>query len=126
MDMQYRWLGFYVRDWARMTAFYRDVIGLKLQSQDKDSTLFLTPNGFEIEIFDATQRPDADKVFYEQDRPIMLGFNVADVEAAVAELKGRGVAFDMEVQTRSWGKFVYFSDPEGNQWQLFQFTRAAQ
>ncbi len=122
MEMQFRWLGFYVKDWAKMTAYLRDTLGLRLQSQDNDSTLFLTANGFEIEIFDASQQPDAERLLKEQ-RRIMLGFNVADIEAAVTELKARGVTFDMDIQTRPWGRFVYFSDPEDNQWQLFQFSR---
>ncbi len=122
MELQFRWLGFYVKDWAKMTAYLRDTLGLRLHNQDNDSTLFLTANGFEIEIFDATQQPDAERLLKEQ-RRIMLGFNVSDIEAAVAELKTHGVVFDMDIQTRPWGRFVYFSDPEENQWQLFQFSR---
>jgi predicted enzyme related to lactoylglutathione lyase len=125
MELQYRWLGLYVRDWKKMAAFYRDTVGLKQQSEDNDSTLFVTSNGFEIELFDVTQRPDADKTFYEQDRPVLLGFNVTDVEGAVVELKAKDVTFAMDVQTRAWGKFVYFTDPEGNQIQLFQFIKKA-
>jgi uncharacterized glyoxalase superfamily protein PhnB len=121
MDMQYRWLGIYVKDWAGMTAFMRDTLGFKLQSQDNDSTLFVTPNGFQIEIFDAIQQPNSSDLLASR-RPIMLGVHVSDIEKTVTELKQRGVTFDMEIQTRPWGKFVYFSDPEGNQWQIFRYN----
>jgi catechol 2,3-dioxygenase-like lactoylglutathione lyase family enzyme len=40
---------------------------------------------------------------------------VADVEAAHAELKGRGVEVS-DVQDFAWGRFVFFSDPDGNGW----------
>ena len=40
---------------------------------------------------------------------------VADVEAARAELVGRGVEVS-EVQDYPWGRFVFFSDPDGNGW----------
>jgi len=40
---------------------------------------------------------------------------VADIEAARAELAGRGVEVS-EVQEYPWGKFVFFSDPDGNGW----------
>ena len=43
---------------------------------------------------------------------------VADIEAARAQLAGRGVEVS-EVQTldpRDGGKFVFFSDPDGNNW----------
>jgi catechol 2,3-dioxygenase-like lactoylglutathione lyase family enzyme len=40
---------------------------------------------------------------------------VADIEAARAELAGRGVDVT-DVQVFDWGSFVYFSDPDGNAW----------
>ena len=42
---------------------------------------------------------------------------VPDVEAAHAELKGRGVDVG-EIQQLPWGRFVYFADPDGNRWSL--------
>ena len=40
---------------------------------------------------------------------------VADVEAARSELLERGVEVT-EVQDVPWGRFVFFSDPDGNGW----------
>jgi predicted enzyme related to lactoylglutathione lyase len=40
---------------------------------------------------------------------------VSDIEAARAELADRGVEVT-EVQEFPWGKFVHFSDPDGNAW----------
>jgi len=40
---------------------------------------------------------------------------VTDVDAARAELVGRGVEVS-EVQDFPWGRFVFFSDPDGNGW----------
>jgi catechol 2,3-dioxygenase-like lactoylglutathione lyase family enzyme len=42
---------------------------------------------------------------------------VSDVAAARAELAGRGVEVT-DVQDFPWGKFVFFSDPDGNGWAL--------
>lgn len=45
---------------------------------------------------------------------------VTDIEAARAELRGRGVRVS-EVETldsRDGGKFAYFSDPDGNNWAM--------
>ena len=42
---------------------------------------------------------------------------VADVDAARSELLDRGVAVS-EVQVFDWGRFVFFSDPDGNGWAL--------
>src|SRR5678815_4864901 len=44
---------------------------------------------------------------------------VADIETARAELAGRGVEVS-EVQEFPWGKFVFFSDPDGNGWSVQQ------
>jgi len=44
---------------------------------------------------------------------------VADAEAAHAELTKRGIEVS-EVDEQPWGRFVYFSDPDGNGWALQQ------
>ena len=122
MELLYRWLGFYAKDWPKMVGFMRDTLGMKVRSEDQDSTLLVTANGFQIEVFDAKQHPDAETLMKNHNH-LMIGFNVTDLNATVEELKKKGVTFDMEVQTRPWGKFVYFSDPEQNQWQLFEYNK---
>jgi catechol 2,3-dioxygenase-like lactoylglutathione lyase family enzyme len=44
---------------------------------------------------------------------------VADAEAARADLIERGVEVS-DVDELPWGRFVYFSDPDGNRWSLQQ------
>jgi predicted enzyme related to lactoylglutathione lyase len=44
---------------------------------------------------------------------------VADADAARAELSERGVEVG-EVQDFPWGRFVFFSDPDGNAWSVQQ------
>ena len=44
---------------------------------------------------------------------------VPDIEAAHAELAGRGVAVS-DVQDFPWGGFVFFQDPDGNAWAVQQ------
>ena len=44
---------------------------------------------------------------------------VTDIEAAHAELRGRGVEVS-EIQDFPWGRFVFFSDPDGNGWAVQQ------
>ncbi|MDQ6848558.1 MAG: glyoxalase superfamily protein [Actinomycetota bacterium] len=47
---------------------------------------------------------------------------VADADAAHADLAGRGVAVSA-VDDQPWGRFVYFSDPDGNTWNVQQAVR---
>lgn len=44
---------------------------------------------------------------------------VDDIEAAHAELSGRGADVS-DVEDLAWGRFVYFSDPDGNAWTVQQ------
>jgi catechol 2,3-dioxygenase-like lactoylglutathione lyase family enzyme len=44
---------------------------------------------------------------------------IADADAARADLLERGVEVS-EVDEQPWGRFVYFSDPDGNRWSLQQ------
>jgi catechol 2,3-dioxygenase-like lactoylglutathione lyase family enzyme len=44
---------------------------------------------------------------------------VTDIEAAHAELAGRGVDVS-DIQDFPWGRFVFFSDPDGNAWAVQQ------
>jgi predicted enzyme related to lactoylglutathione lyase len=44
---------------------------------------------------------------------------VDDIEAAQADLAGRGVEVS-DVQDFPWGRFVFFSDPDGNGWAVQQ------
>jgi catechol 2,3-dioxygenase-like lactoylglutathione lyase family enzyme len=44
---------------------------------------------------------------------------VADADAARADLVERGIEVS-DVDEQPWGRFVYFSDPDGNRWSLQQ------
>ena len=46
---------------------------------------------------------------------------VADIEAARAHLLSRGVECG-DVQDFPWGRFVFFSDPDGNGWAVQQLV----
>ncbi len=42
---------------------------------------------------------------------------VPDADAVYAELRGRGIPVE-GVTDLAWGRFVFFSDPDGNRWAL--------
>lgn len=47
---------------------------------------------------------------------------VDDADAAHAELSARGVPVS-PVDDQPWGRFVYFTDPDGNAWNVQQIVR---
>lgn len=51
--------------------------------------------------------------------PQFIQVVVADADAARAHLTERDVKCS-EVQDMGWGRFVFFADPDGNQWALQQ------
>ena len=50
---------------------------------------------------------------------------VSDIEAAHAELAGRGVEVS-DIQDLPFGSFVWFHDPDGNRWAVQQIQPRAQ
>jgi uncharacterized glyoxalase superfamily protein PhnB len=44
---------------------------------------------------------------------------VDDADAAREELAGHGIEVS-DVDDQPWGRFVFFSDPDGNRWALQQ------
>ncbi len=116
MDWKLELVAVPVSDVDRAKAFYADQVGFVL---DHDHTVSddirfvqLTPPGSACSITIGRGVTKAKPGSVEG-----LQVVVADVEAARAELIERGVEAS-EVETYPWGRFVYFSDPDGNGWAL--------
>ena len=55
--------------------------------------------------------------------PGVLMGSAAEVDAAYAELKSRGVTFAKQPQLYPWNAYAcYFADPDGNIWELFHWA----
>ena len=107
-----------VSDVDRAISFYRDKVGFTLDvDQRVDGQLRfvqLTPPGSACSISLGEGISDAAPGSVRG-----LQIVVADAEAARAELAGRGVEVGA-VQDFPWGRFVFFSDPDGNSWAVQQ------
>lgn len=49
---------------------------------------------------------------------------VSDIEQARSEFAGRGLEV-AEVQDMPWGRFLFFTDPDGNRWSVQEIVRAS-
>ncbi len=99
-------------DKARQKIFYHDVLGIPFNAQGK-----LESAGVVIHpaLHSAVQGPPAEP------HRIMLTFAVADIHAAAAELRARGVVFVRAPEQEHWGGWLAtFLDPDGNYLQLIQ------
>ncbi|HKX28165.1 MAG TPA: glyoxalase superfamily protein [Blastocatellia bacterium] len=107
-----------VSDVDRAKAFYTEKAGFNADHDHRvgDTIRFvqLTPPGSACSIAIGTGLVDMPPGSIKS-----LQMVVSDINAARAELLGRGVEVS-EVQTFDWGSFVFFSDPDGNGWAVQQ------
>jgi predicted enzyme related to lactoylglutathione lyase len=107
-----------VSDVDRAKSFYADQVGFVVDHDHRVSDdlrfIQLTPQGSACSITIGLGITQAVPGSVEG-----LQLVVADIEAARAELVARGVAAS-EIEDFPWGRFVFFSDPDGNRWAVQQ------
>jgi len=118
MDMKLELVSVPVSDVDRARDFYADKVGFHLdvdQRVDDDLRFIqLTPPGSACSIAIGSGFLDVPPGSVQG-----LQLVVSDADAARQELAGRGVEVS-DVQDFPWGRFVFFSDPDGNRWSLQQ------
>ena len=114
MDWKLELVAVPVTDVDRAKAFYVDQVGFNADHDHRvsDEMRFvqLTPPGSACSIAIGTGIMDTVPGSVQG-----LQLVVADADAARAHLVERGVEVS-EVQEFPWGRFVFFSDPDGNGW----------
>ena len=110
-----------VKDFEKSLPFYRDILGLELNSQDGKFADFKL-EGTSLAIF---QKSDAVAMFPEKfmgnGGGIVLAFQVNDVKKTCVELKNKGVEIFEGPKTTEGGQTVaYFKDPDENIWEVSQ------
>jgi predicted enzyme related to lactoylglutathione lyase len=122
MDFKLELVAIPVTDVDRAKAFYEQV-GFHA---DHDHTVHdalrfvqLTPPGSACSICLGVGITDADPGSVRGMQMV-----VDDADAAHAELTGRGIDVS-PVDEQAWGRFVYFSDPDGNTWAVQEIVAPA-
>lgn len=118
MDWKLELVAIPVSDVDRAKAFYADQLGFAV---DHDHTVSdelrfvqLTPPGSACSIALGRGITDAAPGSVRGMQVV-----VPDVEAAHEQLAGRGVSVS-DIDDQPWGRFLYFADPDGNQWSVQQ------
>lgn len=118
MDWKLELVALPVSDVDRAKAFYVERVGFNADHDHRvsDEIRFvqLTPPGSACSIAIGTGVTDAPPGSVKGMQMV-----VEDIRAAHAELLGRGVEVSA-VQDFPWGSFVFFADPDGNQWAVQQ------
>jgi len=113
MDFKLELITLPVTDVDRAKAFYVQVgFNADHDHQVNENLRFvqLTPPGSGCSISIGTGLTDAEPGSVKG-----LQLVVADMDAAHAELKERGIAVT-DIDDMPWGRFTFFSDPDGNAW----------
>lgn len=114
MDMKLELVAVPVSDVDRAKAFYTEQVGFNADHDQVVSEeirfVQLTPPGSACSIAIGRGLTKAAPGSLEG-----LQLVVEDADAVHAELRERGVEVG-EVQEFPWGRFVFFSDPDGNAW----------
>jgi len=118
MDWKLELVAVPVTDVDRAKAFYADKVGFNVdhdhQVNEEMRFVQLTPPGSACSIAIGTGIMETEPGSVKG-----LQLVVSDIEAARAEIAGRGVEVS-EVQDFPWGRFLFFSDPDGNGWAVQQ------
>jgi predicted enzyme related to lactoylglutathione lyase len=114
------WVGTRTERYSELTAFYRDAMGLDVDHEEEDFTVFKLPDGSKVEVFGPS---DQDHTHF-QTGPV-AGFEVEDIEAARARLEEGGAEFigpihHWEPTGEAWS---HFRAPDGNVYELTQKER---
>jgi catechol 2,3-dioxygenase-like lactoylglutathione lyase family enzyme len=62
----------------------------------------------------------ADTDYWPREKQGMVNFTVTDLDAMLAQLRAAGVDVDDKVEDHEYGRFGWFTDPEGNRVELWQ------
>lgn len=112
-----------VSDVDRAKAFYTERVGFNADHDQRvsDDLRFvqLTPRGSACSIAIGTGLTEA-----APGSAAGLQMVVSDIETARNELIGRGLDVGA-VDDQAWGRFLYFSDPDGNRWSVQQLPARA-
>ena len=108
-----------VEDFETSLAFYRDKLGLTVNSKDTNYTDFLLGETL-LAIF---QKDEATNMFPKHHMAMggscVYAYQVEDIEVSCKELTKRGIEIFEGPKTTPWGqKVAYFKDPDKNIWEL--------
>ena len=112
-------------DRAAAKPFYAETLSLQLEAEDGFAVTFALAGGARLRLSDLPG--------HKAQHHTVLGWAVADIGAAVTELRGKGVGFKIYdgfgqdpdgIWTAPGGaaKVAWFTDPDGNVLSLTQFS----
>lgn len=108
-----------VSDFEKSLIFYRDTLGLTINSQDTNYTDFKLGETL-LAIFQKDQATDMFPAqFMNKGGGLVLAFKVENVQKSCRDLQAKGIEIFEGPKTTPWGQTVaYFKDPDDHIWEL--------
>jgi predicted enzyme related to lactoylglutathione lyase len=106
-----------VEDTDRAVDFYQNTLGLRMVKREGEWAEFEV-DGLRIGL--NGREPRGAQV---DGGPVLTFEPEGGIEAAIEDLRGRGVEFPAEISEHDWGRVATFKDSEGNNLQLYEPPR---
>jgi len=108
---------FKARDPGALSAWYRDVLGLKIEEWN-GAMLRTNVPGHPPHVVWCPFAADTD-YFAPSAQPFMINYGVDDLAAFLADLEAKGVTV-LDRKDEVYGRFAWIMDPQGNKIELWQ------
>jgi len=118
MITQWKFVGIPVHNQERALAFYRDILGFKVAT---DQAMGPGQRWIEMRIGNAETKVVLYTPKGQEDRVGTFfngSFQVDNIQKTYDELKAKGVEFVQEPKTEPWGTYAIFKDSVGNEFVL--------
>ncbi len=109
---------FKAKDPKALAAWYRDVLGLPLESWGGAMLKYDAPGHPPMLVWNAF--PAGTDYFAPSDRQYMINYAVDDLDAFLARIEAKGVKVLKRDDSDPSGKFAWIMDPEGSKLELWQ------
>jgi len=106
------------KDPKALAAWYRDVLGLKMEAWGGALLRYDAPGHPEHVVWSGFKQ--GSKYLAPSTREFMLNFAVDDLDAFIARLKAKGVAILKRDDSDPSGSFAWILDPDGTKIELWQ------
>ena len=110
------WVGLFAEDLPALASFYEQTVGLRLLEEADGCVIFDAGAGQLFELWGNGHASKSRKSPSEQS--VLMGFLVDRMETVIADFDARGLKADSEIGSHLGTRWVYFTDPEGNRFEI--------
>ncbi len=103
-------------DPKKLHAWYEEHLGIKRTPDG--AYVFFSEGPREMTVFSLFPKDTA--YFGPGNQQVMVNFRVDDLDAVLEKLRAAGAEIDPKREEMEYGRFAWFSDPEGNRVELWQ------